>query len=145
MTTAPLLASASAPLHIAVAFPALGTARMVVAGEVDLATAPTFGLRLFTLLQGHRLVVLEVDMADVTFLDCAGVSVLVSVRHAARQAGCQLWVTRPQPLVEMVLEMVGLLEVLTVAPVFLPPPAPVAPLFAPAPARTGGMAFKPAA
>jgi anti-anti-sigma factor len=104
------------PLRIEVSFPSPGSVRMAVAGEIDLATAPTLGMRLLTVMDAHHPVVIDVDLAEVGFLDCSGIGALVTVRNAAEKSGCQVWVSHPQPLVATVLEVLGLLTVFT-APV----------------------------
>lgn len=99
-----------------------GTVCVAVVGEVDLATAPVLRNRLVDALHEQHLAVLEVDLAGVTFLDCAGVGAFVAARNTAVQTGRQMRVTHPQPIVRRVLELAGLLEVLT-APIDQPPPA----------------------
>jgi anti-anti-sigma factor len=86
-----------------------------VVGEVDLATAHLLRDRLLGVLHEQAPAVVEVDLAGVTFLDCTGISVLVAVRNAAIRAGGQLRVANPQPIVRRVLELTGLLGVLTTA------------------------------
>ena len=110
-------------LHIDMSYPSPDTARVAVAGEVDLATAPVLQDRLLSLLHGHAPATLEVDLARCTFLDCTGIGALVGARNAAVQIGRQIWVTHPQPLVRRVLELTGLLDVLT-APTDRPQPRP---------------------
>jgi anti-anti-sigma factor len=125
--------TASAPLHIvAMSCPSPATARLAVAGEVDLATAPVLRDRLLGVLRDESPAVLDVDLAGVTLLDCAGIGALVGVRNAAVHAGCQMWVSNPQPIVRRVLAVTGLLDVFTTPtagqnPLFMglePPPVP---------------------
>lgn len=87
--------------------------RVAVAGEVDLATGPHLRKVCLQALAEHRPAVLDICLADVTFLDCSGMSVLVAVRTAARQMGCVTWISDPQPQVARVLEMADLLRALT--------------------------------
>ncbi|HZN73711.1 MAG TPA: STAS domain-containing protein [Micromonosporaceae bacterium] len=86
---------------------------MAVVGEVDLATAHLLRDRLLGVLREQAPAVLDVDLAGVTFLDCTGVSALVAVRNAATRSGCQVRVTHPRPVVRRVLDVTGLLSVLT--------------------------------
>jgi anti-anti-sigma factor len=108
-----------AQLRIAMSCPSPATARVAVVGEVDLATASVLRGRLLRVLHDQTPAVLDVDLAGVTFLDCAGIGALVEVRDAAVQAGRQMRVTHPQPIVHRVLETMGLLELLT-APIDQP-------------------------
>lgn len=110
------------PLYIAVmiSLPP-GTARVLVTGEVDLATAPELRERLLGVLHTQGPAVLDIDLAEVTFMGCAGVGALVAVNNAAIHAGCQVRVCHPQPIVRRVLELTGLLGVFAVEP--QPPPA----------------------
>jgi anti-anti-sigma factor len=89
------------------------TARVSVVGELDMATAPVMRERLVRVLQAQRPAVLEIDLAGVTLLDCAGVRALVAVRTAALQVGCRMQVRHLQPIVRQVLDVTGLLGVLT--------------------------------
>lgn len=100
---------APAPLRIEVTFTSPSSVRMAVAGEIDLATAPMLGMRLLTAIDAHHPAVIDVDLAEVGFLDCSGIGVLVAVRNAAEKSHCQVLVSHPQPLVATVLEVLGLL------------------------------------
>jgi anti-anti-sigma factor len=102
-----------AHLDIAPSRPSPATARVAVIGEVDLATAPVLRDQLLGVLHDYGPDVLDVDLGGVTFLDCAGVGALVGVRNAAVQAGRQIRVAHPQPIVRRILEVTGLLGVLT--------------------------------
>lgn len=125
--------TALAQLRIATTCPSPTTARVAVVGEVDLATATALRDRLLSVLHDHTPAVLDVDLAGVTFLDCAGLRALVAGRNAAVQAGRQMRVTHPQPIVRRVLEVTGLLGVLT-APIDQPEPLPTKSEY---PSRTG--------
>jgi anti-anti-sigma factor len=102
-----------AQLHVATSRPSPATARVAVIGELDLATAPELRERLLGVLHDYNPDLLEVDLGGVTFLSCAGIGALVGVRNAAVQAGRQMRVTHPQPFVRRILELTGLLGVLT--------------------------------
>jgi anti-anti-sigma factor len=110
-------------LHLDTTRPAPSTVRVAVAGEIDLATAPTLQDRLITVLHEQTPAVLVVDLAGVTFLDCTGIGALVAARNAAIHAGGQIRISHPQPIVRRLLDLVGLLGVLT-APIDQPTPQP---------------------
>jgi anti-anti-sigma factor len=111
-TTLPRLA-APVPFRVEVSFPSPGRARTAVTGEVDLATAPMLGMRLLTMMDARHPVVVDVDLAEVSFLDCSGIGVLVAARNTAAESRCQVWVSHPQPMVTRVLDVLGLLTVFT--------------------------------
>jgi anti-anti-sigma factor len=123
MSTKPSPVAGLAQLRIDTSCPLPGTARAAVAGEVDLATVPVLRDTLLNVLCDQHPAVLDVDLAEVTFLDCTGLGVLVAVRNAAVRTGSRLRVTNPQPIVRQILEVTGLLGVLT-AEVDQPPPVP---------------------
>ena len=99
-------------LDLHTSHPSPGTTRVAVSGEVDLYTAAVLLQRLLQVLREQRPVVLDVDLAGVTFLDCTGVDALVVIRDATRRAGIEMRVTHPQRIVRRVLDLVGLLNVL---------------------------------
>jgi anti-anti-sigma factor len=105
--------SASPPLHVDITRPSPATIRIALAGEVDLTTAPDLLDRLLNVLHAEQPAVLDVDLTDVSFLACAGVGALACVRSAAVQAGCQLRIVHPQPIVRLVLELTGMLDHVT--------------------------------
>jgi len=113
MSTLSLPATSLPRLHIDTSCPWPGTARVALVGEVDLGTAPVLRDRLLSVLCDHRFVVVDVDLAGVSFLDCAGIGALVGARNTAVHVGRQLWVSHPQPFVHRVLELTGLLGLVT--------------------------------
>jgi anti-anti-sigma factor len=87
-----------------------------VIGEVDLATSKQLRDTLLIVLHDRAPAVVDVDLAGVSFLDCAGIGALVAVRNVATGAGRQLRVSHPLPIVRRILELTGLLGVLTAPP-----------------------------
>ena len=76
-------------------------------GELDLATAEPFRREVHSVLAGEP-AVLEIDLAEVSFLDSSGIAVLVSAFKAQRDRAAVLHVVNPQPIVRRALELVGL-------------------------------------
>jgi anti-anti-sigma factor len=92
-------------------WPAPTIATVSVVGELDLGTAPVLERELDRVIKRCPDVV-EVDIADLSFMDCAGVTVLISARDAAVAIGCYLRVSHPAPPVAFFLELVRLRQLL---------------------------------
>jgi len=107
------MATASEQARFYTSFRWPGAARVYVVGDVELSSAQALGDRLLTLPTDFDLVVLDVDLTETTFLDCAGVSALLRARHAAAAAGCLLYITNPRPIVRRVLDLTGVLDFFT--------------------------------
>jgi anti-sigma B factor antagonist len=87
-------------------------ARVAISGELDGSSAP----RLITTV--HDIVspvlrAIELDCAAVTFLDSAGVRALIVSRNEATHNGIDLVLVHPSPPVSRVIEMTGLVGLLT--------------------------------
>lgn len=82
-------------------------ATVVVAGEIDLATAPQFGEALEQ-AGGTGAATVRVDMAGVTFLDSSGISVLVQSQQRLADAGRKLVLHEVTEQVRRVLDISGL-------------------------------------
>ena len=96
---------------VASAGPAGGAVELRVEGELDMASAPELATALEELVAAdHRVLVL--DLAAVSFLDCAGMRPIRSALWALRRRGGSLVIRHPQPLVERALELAGLGEAL---------------------------------
>jgi anti-anti-sigma factor len=81
-------------------------------GEVDASTAQLLRDSLTAALaDGASTVVL--DLAGVRYLDSAGVGALVQAHNSTTARGARLTVANPQPMVRRVLEVVGVLALLT--------------------------------
>ncbi|MDQ6874879.1 MAG: STAS domain-containing protein [Actinomycetota bacterium] len=85
-------------------------ATLVLAGEIDLATAPALR-QVAGNLQLRDLDRLTVDMHDVQFMDSTGVGFLVSLRKQL-PAGSELAVVHAAPMIVRVLQLTGLGSVL---------------------------------
>jgi anti-anti-sigma factor len=96
-------------LRIASTLTPAGTVRVQVGGEIDLASVTALAEALAAVV-ATRPAMIEVDLADVWFMDSSGVNTLVRAYNSAAADGCRLRVTRPQRNVYQVLRMCGLLD-----------------------------------
>ena len=113
MSTSLSPATPSAQLRITTNRPFPGTVRVAVIGEIDLSTAGILHAGLLGVLSAQLPHRIEVDLAGVTFMDCVGITALVAAGQAAARTGCPLRITNPQPIVRRILDLTGLLDVLT--------------------------------
>ena len=84
-----------------------GQAVVALAGELDLATAPTL-VELLESLCERRVPSVVLDLADLEFCDSSGLSVLVHGRRAAEEQGTQLVLRAPPPAIRSLLEITSL-------------------------------------
>jgi anti-anti-sigma factor len=80
---------------------------VVVAGDVDLATAPKLQAALVA-VDGDVIV----DLSEVSFLDSSGLSALIAGRKHAVASGCGFEVRHPGELVERAMRITGVYEFL---------------------------------
>jgi anti-sigma B factor antagonist len=89
-----------------------GSVTLMVAGEVDLSTCERFRREIDDALNsGVGAVLLDLD--SVGFMDSSGVGVLIDGRKLAEQRQVSFRVANPRGVVRRVLEVVGVLDVLT--------------------------------
>lgn len=81
--------------------------RIVVSGEIDLATAPQLQASMTEAVSAHRSV--EVDLTDVDFIDSTGLRAFISAR-AVLGPGHAFAIAAASPCVLRLLETVGLEE-----------------------------------
>lgn len=88
---------------------------LAVDGEIDMASAGGLETALRAVIREARTAGLAVvvDLDRVTFLDSTGLRVLVVSSQLARAAGIALRVVNPRGNVRRVLQLTGVLEVLT--------------------------------
>jgi anti-sigma B factor antagonist len=87
-------------------------ARVDVAGEVDIATAPDLERTLLAAEARGRVVVL--DLRELDFIDSSGVHVIITAHHRARQRGCRLALVRGPECVDRVFTLTGASEKLEI-------------------------------
>jgi anti-anti-sigma factor len=87
----------------------LSTAPLVVtvSGEIDIATGPRLREKLLGAMRRHG-ARLALDLSGVTFMNCAGVSVLLAARRQARLEGGWVGVLRASRRARKVLMLTGL-------------------------------------
>ena len=82
-------------------------ARVVVTGEIDMATAPALARDLQAAIRDHPARVF-VDLRAVDFLDSSGINALVRAHHLAEGFGVALILESPNETCQRVLKVAGL-------------------------------------
>lgn len=80
--------------------------RVELVGELDMSAVPAVD-RALSLIDTGQPRDITVDLAKLTFCDCAGVAEFIAAHHRAKVAGSRLTLARPQPAVERLLELTG--------------------------------------
>jgi anti-anti-sigma factor len=96
------------------AIPDAPSVTVVLDGEIDIATSPAIRRLLMAAISGGD-VHLAVDMSGVTFIDAAGIGVLVAAANRAREAGGGLSLLAPPRQVRRLLGILHLDAVLPAA------------------------------
>ena len=86
--------------------------RVVVSGEVDVSNAEELRAQIDAALAQADVEEVEVDMADVSYIDSTGIGVLVGAAHRAQEAGRTFQALNPQPNVLRIFGLLGVDEVL---------------------------------
>ena len=81
-----------------------------ICGEIDIQSAPRLRDELLRVVRRHG-PQLALDLGSVTFLDCAGVNVLLATRRRARLEDGWVRVTRASPRARRTISLLGLQEV----------------------------------
>ncbi|GAA2378798.1 STAS domain-containing protein [Nonomuraea africana] len=94
--------------------------RVVVSprGEIDMATVDQLRAELVRALADRVGVapVLEIDMSQVSFMDCSGLGVLVSFKQSLQRKGGDLGLTNVPARVDRLLDCLGFDHLLEAAP-----------------------------
>jgi anti-sigma B factor antagonist len=77
---------------------------LVVSGEIDAHTAPM----LAEAIAAAERTTLELDLAQVAFVDSSGLRVLIDAHQQLEQAGGELHIVNPSPAVQRLLEISGI-------------------------------------
>jgi anti-anti-sigma factor len=93
-----------------------------VTGDIDLNSAPWLQEQLLRILNGsrHRLLV---DLSGVSFLDCAGLRMLLATCRSAEQQACSVSFIAVSGHVRRLAELTGLPEAIMLTAPSLPRPA----------------------
>lgn len=86
-------------------------ARVEVAGEIDSATSPRLAAAIDEAMKANTRRI-EIDASRVTFIDSAGLRVLVAAQRAAEEDGRRVVIVSPSETTERLLEITGLTEYL---------------------------------
>ena len=84
---------------------------VAISGEIDIQSGPQLRDQLLGIIRRHG-AGLALDLAGVTFIDCAGINVLLAARRRAQLEGGSLHVLRASPRVRQVLALTRLDSVL---------------------------------
>jgi len=88
-----------------------GVARYTLRGDVDQSNADRLLGRLIGVLEDGR-PFLELDLADVSFMDSSGVRALILVNRAAQERGGAFLILRPSPPVVRIVQLAGVQDAL---------------------------------
>lgn len=90
-----------------------GVLRVTVTGDVDMVTSDQLAAATHEAVTTERLAGIVVDLGQVTFLDSSGIRALVVEQEFARRHGVSYHVTNPSAVVRRVLEITGVLTLLS--------------------------------
>ena len=93
-----------------------GQTILVLHGELDMATESQLRDVAMAQLGVSGLATLGLDLADITFLDSSGISVLVEVRNQAQERGIAMEISAVSPHAARVLTIVGLAKSFGIPP-----------------------------
>lgn len=88
--------------------------RVMVVGDLDLATADLLVSRTLVLLAGVTAVC--IDLHDVEFIDSSGMRALLSLRELLIESGTALMIGRPSRAVQRMFAMTAVADLLPVEP-----------------------------
>ena len=117
---------ATAPLHALPTFSCswqprgLRAARVLAAGELDLATAPGLSETLSSAMGQATLTL--IDLTELAFMDCSGLHVLLDAHTHARGSGKRLAITSGSPGIDALFTLTNTRSDLSLIDVDLAPP-----------------------
>lgn len=76
-------------------------------GEIDMTTVTALSHTLTTVLAQERPLHIDVNLAEVTFMDSSGINALMACRAEATPSGCRITISHPRPTVSRVLTVTG--------------------------------------
>lgn len=85
-------------------------------GELDVSTTQVLRQRLIDLIDGQGNLSVVLELSGVTFIDSAGIGLVVGAHRRLREKGGSLVVSSPSRQVACVLDATGLWSTLSIAP-----------------------------
>jgi len=85
---------------------------LALAGELDMAASFKLEAQVEHLLAGHGVRRLVLDLADLNFVDSAGLGALLAIRDRARGLGIEMVLRNPSDPVRRILDLSGMGPVL---------------------------------
>jgi anti-sigma B factor antagonist len=79
-----------------------------IAGDLDIATGPELEQAVSAVLQGWTGATMEIDMAECTFIDSAGLSALIRAGRHAEDRGIRATIAEPNPVLLRLLKITGI-------------------------------------
>lgn len=80
---------------------------VVLSGDLDMNATFRIEPEVYRLLTQHGIRRVVLDLAEVGFIDSAGIGALVSIRERAEQFGVELTLTNASETVQRVLDLTG--------------------------------------
>ncbi len=93
-----------------------GVLRLAISGEVDISTADFLTDAITNVIVAGHVAELIIDLDQVTYLDSTGISALIRGHHLAAAFGIAYLVSNPHDMVHKVLDITGVLGLLTEPP-----------------------------
>jgi len=90
-----------------------GVSTILLSGELDLACVATLQALMFEQIQAPAVAEVQVDLAEVDFLDSSALGVLVSGLNFAQDQGRSFRVVNSSPAAQRILAVTGLQDILT--------------------------------
>lgn len=84
-----------------------------VAGELDLRVAADFRNELEVAVEAERANKLLLNFAEVTFIDSSGLGAILGRYKKLTQTGGKMAIAEPQPQVQRILELSGILRIMS--------------------------------
>lgn len=85
--------------------------RVLAKGEVDVSNADVLRNAVTALIERDGVTCVEVDLADVPYIDSTGIGVLVGAKHRATEVGKEMRAVNAQPNVARIFGMLGVDEI----------------------------------
>jgi anti-anti-sigma factor len=86
----------------------MGSWQFFIRGDIDITNAEGLATTLRSGAAQHPDDDALIDCMDLTFIDAAGIRVLIAVHAELAQQGCDLWLVNPSPILDRLLGILDL-------------------------------------